>query len=135
MTLTFTPTDLGQIPSGGTITLNYSEASFLPSVTTFAAVGTSNIRDLGATCSATAATSVDITTYGAAIPEFSAFTVTLSGFTIGPVLLAGSFTVQTSSDPTASTGVSTGGTAVLHNGLYPFAVLLYCSAAEIHSMQ
>jgi hypothetical protein len=116
VTLTFTPTDLGQIPSGGTITLKYPEAFFLPSVTPFAAVGASNIRDLGATCSATAATFVVITTYGAAIPASSAFTMTLSGFTMSPLFLAGSFTVQTSSDSTASTGVSTGGTTVLHNG-------------------
>jgi hypothetical protein len=95
--------------------LKYPEAFFLPSVTPFAAVGASSIRDLGATCSATAATFVVITTYGAAIPASSAFTMTLSGFTMGPFFLAGSFTVQTSSDSTASTGVSTGGTAVLYN--------------------
>jgi hypothetical protein len=63
-TLGFTPSIFGGIQPGGTITLTYPSGFFAPSVTPVVPVGGSNVAGLTATCGATIATSVVITTPG-----------------------------------------------------------------------
>jgi WD40 repeat protein len=79
VTFSFTPSVFGSIAPGGTITLTYPDSIFLPSVAPY--VSGSNVAGLTATCGATTATSVVITTAGATIPSASAFSLTLRGFT------------------------------------------------------
>jgi hypothetical protein len=64
---------------------------------------------LTATCGATTTTYIVITTAGAAILPASAFTLTLSGLTIGYPTAGGTLvTVQTSSDLLESAAVDSG---------------------------
>jgi hypothetical protein len=79
-TLGFIP--LNAVPAGGTITLTYPDSIFLPSVTPY--VSGSNVAGLTATCGATTATSVVITTAGATISSF-AYIIIVKGFTMDGV--------------------------------------------------
>jgi uncharacterized protein YjbI with pentapeptide repeats len=109
VTLSFIPSFFCGIPPGGTITLSYPEFFFMPSVTPTVAAGGSSVAGLTATCGETTATSVVITTAGAAIPSLSAFTVTLSGLKLGYMTAGGPHvTVQTSSELMASQAVESG---------------------------
>jgi hypothetical protein len=107
-TLGFTPSIFGGIRPGGTITLTYPDSFFAPSVTPVVPVGGSNVAGLTATCGATTATSLVITTAGAAMPP-SALIITMTGFTMGGVT-AGSVgvIVQTSADLLPSAAVHSG---------------------------
>jgi hypothetical protein len=109
VTVSFTPSIFGGIPTDGTITLNYPDSFFAPSVTPFSVEGASSVAGLTATCGATTATSVIITTAGAAVPA-SAFVVTMSGFIMGAATTGQvSVTVQTSADAAVSDAVASGG--------------------------
>jgi hypothetical protein len=72
----FTP--LNAVPAGGTITLTYPSGFFAPSIAPFVSAGGSNVAGFAATCGATTATSVVITTAGAAIPPFTCI-ITVKG--------------------------------------------------------
>ena len=106
VTLGFTP--VTSLPPGGTITLTYPSGFFAPSVTPTVASGASSVAGLSLACSATAATSVVMTTSGATIFA-SQFTVTISGFTMG-LATAGvvGISAQTSADTVASSAVASG---------------------------
>jgi WD40 repeat protein len=121
-TLGFTPSIFGGVKPGGTITLTYPDSFFMPSVTPVVPVGGSNVAGLTATCGATTATSVVITTSGAAIPSFFFFTVTLNGFRLGTTHAGSlSITVQTSSDTLASPAVESG-SIIRHNMDLAFSI-------------
>jgi hypothetical protein len=107
VTFSFTPTN--GIPIGGSITLHYPTDFFAASVTPTLSAGKSNIASLTGACSATTATSLVITTAGATIPASAAFTVTISGLTMGSVT-AGSvgITIQTSTDTLPSAASQSG---------------------------
>jgi hypothetical protein len=90
VTLRFTPSF--PIRSGSALTLSYPSKFFASSVVPSVASGASSVAGLTATCGATSATAVIITTSGAAIPA-SAFTITIRGFTMGEAT-AGSVSVR-----------------------------------------
>ena len=102
VTLTFFPSK--SIPAGGAITLSYPSGFFASSVTPL--MGSSSVVGLAATCGATTATSIAITTSGAAIEALQHFAITLTGFTMGAAT-AGvvNVRVQTSSDTLPSSSV------------------------------
>jgi hypothetical protein len=107
VTLTFTPAT--PIPSGGTFTLLYPAGFFASSIAPSVSLGASSVAGLTATCGATSATSVVITTSGATIGA-ALFTVTIRGFTMGSSgsSVANGILIKTSSEGTLSTGVSSG---------------------------
>jgi hypothetical protein len=113
VTLSFTPSVFGGISPGGTITLSYPASFFAPSVTPVVAAGASSVAGLTATCGATTTTYIVITTAGAAILPASAFTLTLSGMTLG-YLTAGDYYLATASDDnTARVWSSSSGSTLL----------------------
>ena len=107
VTLGFTPTTA--VPTGGTVPMTYPSGFFAASITPTAAAGSSNMLGLTGTCGSTTLTSLVITISGAAISA-SAFTITISGFTLGPSTDgAVGVLVQTSSDTLASAATHSGG--------------------------
>jgi hypothetical protein len=74
ITLSFTPTT--SLPPGATITLSYPNGFFSPFITPSIAAANSNVANFAASSGATTASSVIITTSGAAIPA-TAFVVTI----------------------------------------------------------
>jgi hypothetical protein len=95
------------IPSGGRITLTYPLNFFSPSVRPIVAAGASSVSGLSINCSTTSDTAVVLSTAGAVIT--TAFTVTISGFTMGAATPGSvEVTVQTSSDPSPSIPLPSG---------------------------
>jgi hypothetical protein len=107
VTLSFSP--ISVIPSGGTIVLTYPSDFFAPFVTPVVAPGASSINGLNITCGATNSTAVVLTTSGGIIGNVAAFSVTISGFTMGAATPGSNdISIQTSSDAHAPTYVSSG---------------------------
>ena len=104
VTLSFAPA--AAIPVGGTIAIDYPFGFFDSSATP--TIGASNVGSLSATCSAPANTSIVITTGGSSIPASAVFTVTITGFKMGPASAGGNVTVRTSSDGYSSQPVASG---------------------------
>jgi WD40 repeat protein len=95
------------IPSGGTLTLNYPSGFFATSVIPFIEPGASSLVEFMAWCGETTASSLIITTHGAAISA-SAFTVTIQGFTMGLATAGADISLKSSSDTIASAPVASG---------------------------
>ncbi len=104
VTLNFTPSR--NIPQGSRMTLTYPTGFFMSSVTPSATAGSSSLASFEATCSPTTANAVIITTRGTFITA-AAFTVTLKGFTMGP-LTQGAVGVSIRMACSASLSVSSG---------------------------
>jgi hypothetical protein len=110
VTLAFIPAT--PIPVGGSITLNYPPGFFASSVTPTVKSGASSVAGLTATCGATTAAFVVISSMGVAIGASVLFTVTISGFKMGAVTFgAVSVSVATSSETAASAAVASGAIA------------------------
>jgi WD40 repeat protein len=105
VTLGFTAAN--PIPSGGTLTLNYPSGFFATSVIPFIEPGASSLGEFMAWCGETTASSLIITTHGAAISA-PAFTVTIQGFTMGSATAGADISLQSSSDINASAPVASG---------------------------
>ena len=105
VTLGFTAAN--PIPSGGTLTFNYPSGFFATSVIPFIEPGASSVGEFMAWCGETTASSLIITTHGAAISA-PAFTVTIQGFTMGSATAGADISVQSSSDMNASAPVASG---------------------------
>jgi alpha-tubulin suppressor-like RCC1 family protein len=105
VTLTFTPSI--PIQPGWVITLTYPSGFFAPLVTPVVYSGNSSVTGLKMTCGSTMVTSIAITVFGANI-ETSAFTVTISGFTMGSVTAGGVVSVQTTADQALSPAAPSG---------------------------
>jgi WD40 repeat protein len=105
VTLGFTAAN--PIPSGGTLTLNYPIGFFATSVIPLIEPGASSLGEFMAWCGETTASSLIITTHGAAISA-PAFTVTIQGFTMGSATAGADVSLQSSSDINASAPVASG---------------------------
>ena len=105
VTLGFIPTTA--LPAGGKITLSYPAGFFAPTTTPVVNVAGST----SATSAVPGATSIVITTAVTGISANTAFTITLSGLTMGAATDGSvtGITVQSDTDTTASAGVSSGG--------------------------
>jgi alpha-tubulin suppressor-like RCC1 family protein len=109
VTLAFTTS--AALAIGGQITLGYPSGFFAISATPTIANGATSVITMTATAAAPGSTQLIITTAVKGISSGTAFTITLSGMTMGAAT-AGSatgITVQTDADTVASAGAASGG--------------------------